>query len=224
MFPQRANVGFARMTGERAIELHVWERGAGWTQACGTGACAAAVAAVETNRAPRGLPIEVVLPGGPLEIVVGAPGERDPDDRPRATRVLGEVRAVKIAVLGTGVVGTTLGTKLVSLGHEVRMGSRVADQREGPGVGARRGRASAATARYGDAASFGADLVINATTGTASLEALRSAGEPRLRGKVLLDVANPLDFSQGHAPDADGRRTPTRSASRSSARSPRPAW
>ena len=76
LFPQRANVGFARMTGERALELHVYERGAGWTQACGTGACAAAVAAVETKRAPRGLPIEVLLPGGPLEIVVGAPGER----------------------------------------------------------------------------------------------------------------------------------------------------
>lgn len=75
-FPQRANVGFARMIGERAIELHVYERGAGWTEACGTGACAAAVAAVETKRAPRGVPIEVQLPGGSLEIVVGAPGER----------------------------------------------------------------------------------------------------------------------------------------------------
>ena len=51
------------------------ERGAGWPQACGTGACAAAVAAVETGRAERGAPIQVVLPGGPLTIIVGAPGE-----------------------------------------------------------------------------------------------------------------------------------------------------
>jgi diaminopimelate epimerase len=80
-FPEKANVGFARMLatggeGRRAMELHVYERGAGWTEACGTGACAAVVAAVETGRAARGEPVEVRLPGGPLEIVVGAPGER----------------------------------------------------------------------------------------------------------------------------------------------------
>ncbi len=82
LFPQKANVGFARLLeepgaeGARVMELHVYERGAGWTQACGTGACAAVVAAVETRRAMRGEPIEVRLPGGSLEIVVGAPGER----------------------------------------------------------------------------------------------------------------------------------------------------
>lgn len=75
-FPQRANVGFATMHGRSAMELHVYERGAGWTEACGTGACAAAVAAVETGRADRGAPIEVRLPGGALEIVVGERGER----------------------------------------------------------------------------------------------------------------------------------------------------
>lgn len=80
-FPEKANVGFARMLaptadGRRAMELHVYERGAGWTEACGTGACAAVVAAVETGRAARGETVEVRLPGGPLEIVVGAPGER----------------------------------------------------------------------------------------------------------------------------------------------------
>ncbi len=74
-FPAGVNVGFARMV-DGAIELHVLERGAGWTQACGTGACAAAVAAVETGRAERGVPIRVELPGGALTIVVGEPGER----------------------------------------------------------------------------------------------------------------------------------------------------
>ncbi|AKF09957.1 diaminopimelate epimerase [Sandaracinus amylolyticus] len=75
-FPEKVNVGFATMKGRGAMQLHVYERGSGWTQACGTGACAAAVAAVETGRASRGAPIEVVLPGGPLEIVVGEAGER----------------------------------------------------------------------------------------------------------------------------------------------------
>lgn len=74
-FPSRVNAGFARLTGERAIELFVHERGAGWTEACGTGACAAAVAAIETGRIPRGGPIDVTLPGGTLVIDVGASGE-----------------------------------------------------------------------------------------------------------------------------------------------------
>lgn len=69
-FPQGANIGFARVVGEQSIDLAVFERGAGFTQACGTGACAAAVAAIETGRAKRGQPIEVRLPGGPLQILV----------------------------------------------------------------------------------------------------------------------------------------------------------
>jgi diaminopimelate epimerase len=75
-FPRGVNVGFARVIAPQALELTVFERGAGWTRACGTGACAAAVAAVETGRAQRGLPIEVQLPGGALSIVVGRAGER----------------------------------------------------------------------------------------------------------------------------------------------------
>jgi diaminopimelate epimerase len=74
-FPEGVNVGFARVDGPSAITLHVFERDAGWTRACGTGACAAAVAAVETGRAERNTPITVRLPGGTLTIVVGAPGE-----------------------------------------------------------------------------------------------------------------------------------------------------
>lgn len=72
-FPERVNVGFARIDPAGAIDLAVFERGAGWTRACGTGACAAAVAAVTTARAPRDTPIEVRLPGGPLHIVVNSP-------------------------------------------------------------------------------------------------------------------------------------------------------
>ncbi len=69
-FPERVNVGFAKQT-ERGLELAVWERGVGWPLACGTGACAAAVAAVETGRAERGRELAVALPGGELTILVG---------------------------------------------------------------------------------------------------------------------------------------------------------
>lgn len=74
-FPKSVNVGFATMSSPDTIELAVLERGAGWTEACGTGACAAAVAAVETQRVPRGTPVTVRLPGGPLTIEVNAPDE-----------------------------------------------------------------------------------------------------------------------------------------------------
>ena len=75
-FPNAANIGFARVLGPAQLSLSVWERGVGFTQACGTGACACAVAAVETGRAPRNQPIEVLLPGGSLIIRVGERGER----------------------------------------------------------------------------------------------------------------------------------------------------
>lgn len=74
-FPSGVNVGFASLR-DGGLALDVYERGAGWTQACGTGACAAAVAAVETGRLPRGATIPVTLPGGTLQITVGAVGER----------------------------------------------------------------------------------------------------------------------------------------------------
>ncbi|MDB4989983.1 MAG: Diaminopimelate epimerase [Myxococcaceae bacterium] len=73
-FRAGANVGFARLRDAENVDLTVWERGVGFTLACGTGACAAAVAAVETGRARRGVPLTVHLPGGPLRIVVGESG------------------------------------------------------------------------------------------------------------------------------------------------------
>ncbi len=69
--PGGVNVGFGRAAG-RAIDLVVWERGAGLTEACGTGACAAAVAAIHEGRISGEGPVTVRLPGGPLEITVGA--------------------------------------------------------------------------------------------------------------------------------------------------------
>ena len=74
-FRAGANVGFARMRDRASLDLRVWERGVGFTLACGTGACAAAVAAVETGRAERSSSLTVHLPGGPLYIRVGQAGE-----------------------------------------------------------------------------------------------------------------------------------------------------
>jgi diaminopimelate epimerase len=74
-FPEGINVGFVSEQTGSSMRLDVLERGAGWTQACGTGACAAAVAAVETGRARREEQLSIRLPGGTLTITVGAPGD-----------------------------------------------------------------------------------------------------------------------------------------------------
>jgi diaminopimelate epimerase len=69
-FPRRTNAEFAHVHAPDNIELVVWERGCGITLACGTGACATAVAACLTGRSQAGKPIQVWLPGGPLTITV----------------------------------------------------------------------------------------------------------------------------------------------------------
>lgn len=66
LFPEKINVNVASMIGEDRIKLNVWERGAGLTRACGTGACATAVAAIRKGLANG--PVSVTLPGGELEI------------------------------------------------------------------------------------------------------------------------------------------------------------
>ncbi|WP_370409493.1 NADPH-dependent F420 reductase [Streptomyces fradiae] len=103
---------------------------------------------------------------------------------------------MKIAVLGTGEVGRRLGSKLVALGHEVTLGSRSADH-AGATAWAAEHRAAHGTFA---AAAHGAEVVVNATGGLVSLAALESAGADNLAGKVLIDVSNPLDFSQGTPP------------------------
>jgi 8-hydroxy-5-deazaflavin:NADPH oxidoreductase len=105
---------------------------------------------------------------------------------------------MRIGVLGTGTVGRTLASKLAELGHEVTMGSRdAANEAAGEWAAAAGGAASHGT--FADAAAA-AELVVNATAGTASLEALAAAGVDNLAGKVLIDVSNPLDFSAGFPP------------------------
>ncbi len=72
LFPERANIGIAQVTGPDRLRLRVWERGAGITRACGTGACAAAVAAA--RRGLTGRRVTVTLDGGPLDIEWRADG------------------------------------------------------------------------------------------------------------------------------------------------------
>src|SRR5215210_4228953 len=105
---------------------------------------------------------------------------------------------MRIGVLGTGMVGQTLAGKLVELGHEVRMGSREAGNEKAVAWASEAGE-GASEGSFADAAEFG-ELVINATAGGASLKALEAAGGENLSGKVLVDVANPLDFSGGMPP------------------------
>jgi 8-hydroxy-5-deazaflavin:NADPH oxidoreductase len=112
---------------------------------------------------------------------------------------------VKLAVLGTGVVGTTLAARLVELGHDVVIGTR------DPAVTLDRVRQNGTFMEWQaahptvellalpDAGAHG-DVIVNATSGVASLEALTATGANQLAGKVLLDVANPLDFSGGMPP------------------------
>ena len=105
---------------------------------------------------------------------------------------------MKIAILGTGMVGTTIATKLLTLGHEVKMGSRTVDNaKAAEWVAANGPKASQGT--YADAAAFG-ELAFNCTAGVGSREALEAAGKKNLAGKILVDVSNPLDVSKGMPP------------------------
>ncbi len=103
-----------------------------------------------------------------------------------------------IAILGTGMVGDTLATKLVTLGHKVKMGSRTANNEKATAWANRNGEL-ASNGTFADAAAFG-EIIFNCTSGQVSLEALQLAGRENLQGKILVDVANPLDFSKGIPP------------------------
>jgi 8-hydroxy-5-deazaflavin:NADPH oxidoreductase len=116
---------------------------------------------------------------------------------------------VKIGVLGTGTVGRVIGARLVALGHEVTIGTRDVDallastevnqitQETFADWRAKNPEVSLGT--FAQAAEQG-ELLVNATNGAASLDALRAAGQQNLDGKVLIDIANPLDPSGGMPP------------------------
>lgn len=113
---------------------------------------------------------------------------------------------MKISILGTGIVGQTIAEKLVSQCHEVFLGTRVAEKTKiSTEVNQMTGRSfldwysnnqSINIVNF-EALPNDSELFINATSGIASIEALNSVGKGKLKGKTILDIANPLDFSKG---------------------------
>ncbi len=116
---------------------------------------------------------------------------------------------MRFAILGTGVVGKTIAARLADLGHEVMVGtrdpaetlSRTEPDRYGnpPFSAWQEEHPEVRLGTFAEAATHG-EMVVNATAGAVSLEVLEQAGEDNLGGKILMDIANPLDFSQGFPP------------------------
>jgi predicted dinucleotide-binding enzyme len=116
---------------------------------------------------------------------------------------------MKIAVLGTGMVGQAIAARLSGLGHDVTIGTRdpqaTLARTDPDGMGNPPFSAWAAdhagvhVETFADATA-GAELVVNATSGSGALPALEHAGADNLAGKVLIDISNPLDFSNGFPP------------------------
>lgn len=113
---------------------------------------------------------------------------------------------MKIGIIGSGIVGQVLGGKLVELGHDVTIGTRdpakLEEKKGNAGslngwIASTGGKGRVGT--FAEAAAHG-KLLLNATNGTGSLEALQAAGAANLGGKVLIDISNPLDFSKGMPP------------------------
>jgi hypothetical protein len=137
-----------------------------------------------------------------------------------------------IAVLGTGTVGQAIAGRLDGLGHSVVVGTRDPQATHARTEPDQMGNApfpvwhsshpDIEVATFADAAA-GAEVVVNASSGAATLDVLALAGADNLAGKVLLDIANPLDFSPGSRPPCPSR-TPTLWVSRSNAPTRRPRW
>jgi 8-hydroxy-5-deazaflavin:NADPH oxidoreductase len=118
---------------------------------------------------------------------------------------------MNIGILGTGMVGQVVGAALAAQGHSVMIGTRdvakaLANTDKNtmgmPGFGAwHQDNQHINVGTFADTAKFG-ELLVNATSGLGSLEALKSAGADNLGDKVLIDLANELDFSKGMPPKA----------------------
>jgi predicted dinucleotide-binding enzyme len=117
---------------------------------------------------------------------------------------------MRIGIQGTGMVGQAVAARLAELGHEVLVGTRdpaatLARDEPHPVYGIppfhvwHSQHPAVKLGSFAEAAAHG-ELLVNATAGVASLDALRLAGESNLDGKVLIDIANALDYSQGMPP------------------------
>jgi hypothetical protein len=105
---------------------------------------------------------------------------------------------MNIGVLGTGTVGEAIATALTEKGHNVRMGSRTADNEKAT-AWVEKSNEHATQGDFNDAAAFG-DLVFLCLNGAYALDALRLVDKVNLDGKIIIDVTNPLDFTKGLPP------------------------
>jgi len=116
---------------------------------------------------------------------------------------------MKTGILGTGIVSRVVAAKLALQGHEVIIGTRnvaatLAKQEKDPYGNPpfaewHKANPEIALGTFSEAAAQG-EIIFNCTSGMNSIAALKQAGEENLTGKVLIDIANPLDFSKGMMP------------------------
>jgi predicted dinucleotide-binding enzyme len=116
---------------------------------------------------------------------------------------------VRLGILGTGTVGKTIAARLAGLEHDVMVGTRNPEETASrtepdpygnpPFSAWQEEHPEVKLGTFAQAAAHG-EMIVNATAGAVSLEALEQAGEDNLRGKVLIDISNPLDFSKGMPP------------------------
>jgi predicted dinucleotide-binding enzyme len=116
---------------------------------------------------------------------------------------------MKIGIIGTGAVGQTIASRLVELGHDVTIGTRNVSEKlasvskdnygNPPFSEWHKSNSKVKLDTFANAASIG-EIIINASSGGKSLEALKLAQAKNLAGKILIDIANPLDFSRGMPP------------------------
>jgi predicted dinucleotide-binding enzyme len=116
---------------------------------------------------------------------------------------------VRLGILGTGTVGKTIAARLAGLKHDVMVGTRNPEETASrtepdpygnpPFSAWQEEHPEVKLGTFAQAAAHG-EMIVNATAGVVSLEALEQAGEDNLSGKVLIDISNPLDFSKGMPP------------------------
>jgi 8-hydroxy-5-deazaflavin:NADPH oxidoreductase len=113
---------------------------------------------------------------------------------------------MKIGIVGSGDVGRRLADGLLDLGHQVKIGTRDTskmevvqwiDEHRKKG---RKESENASVGSFAEAASFGDDLIVLSTSWSGTSNAIQMAGPNNLKGKVVIDTTNPLDFSQGLPP------------------------
>lgn len=102
---------------------------------------------------------------------------------------------MNFGIFGSGMVGAALGMKLVSLGHAVKMGSREADN-DAAAKWVRQAGRGASQGTFTDAAEFG-EMILVCLRGDVALPVVKSVGAAKLKGKIVIDISNPLDMSKG---------------------------